>query len=135
MATLARPQFLLNLNSEMETTDGCESGSLPVVSRAGPGKNLPGGRSLNSTGKLPIPLPGPKPASEFGINNDINWIDHRAGGDDQNGFAGVRQLSAGWQRRPIPQSLGIVQGGCILGVALKNVLKFFKGLIKLSLFV
>jgi hypothetical protein len=68
-------------------------------------------------------------------NNDIDWIDHRADGDDLNGFAGVRQLSAGWQRRPIPQSLGIVQGGCILGVALKNILKFFKGLIKLSLFV
>jgi hypothetical protein len=58
----------LNPNSEVETAAGSGTGSLPVVSRAGPGKNLPGGRSLNSTGKMPVPLPWPKPASEFGFN-------------------------------------------------------------------
>jgi hypothetical protein len=46
---------------------------LPVVSRAGPGKNLPCGRSLNSTGKMPVPLPGPRPASEFGLNDPAGW--------------------------------------------------------------
>lgn len=58
-----------------------------------------------------------------------------AGGDDRNGFAGVRYLSWCWQRCPIPQERGIVQGGCILGVALKNVLKLFEGIIQLFLFV
>ena len=28
---------------------------------------------------------------------------HHAGGDDLNGFAGVRYLSGCWRRRPIPQ--------------------------------
>jgi hypothetical protein len=45
-----------NPNSEAETVDGSGTGILPVVSRAGPGKNLPCGRSLNSTGKMPVPL-------------------------------------------------------------------------------
>jgi hypothetical protein len=57
----------LNPKTEAETADGSGTGSLPVVSRAGPGKNLPGGRSLHSTGKMPVPLPGPKPASESGL--------------------------------------------------------------------
>jgi hypothetical protein len=58
-----------------------------------------------------------------------------SGGADLNGFAGVRSLSACGQRCPIPQELGIAQGGCILGVALKNVLKLSEGIFKLFLFV
>ena len=56
-------------------------------------------------------------------------------GDELNGFAGVRHLSGWPRRRAIPQELGIVQGGWILGVALKNFLKLFEGIIKLFLFV
>lgn len=52
-----------------------------------------------------------------------------------DGFAGVCYLSGRWHRHLIPQQLGIVQGGWILGVALKNVLKLFEGIIKLFLFV
>ena len=54
---------------------------------------------------------------------------------DHQNSACVRYLSGCWQRCPIPQLLGIVPGGCILGVALKNVLKLFEGIIKLFLFV
>ena len=51
------------------------------------------------------------------------------------GFPGIRHLSAGGQRRPIPQLLNIAQGGWIVGVALKHVLKLFAGLLEFSLFV
>ena len=55
--------------------------------------------------------------------------------DELNGFAGVRHLSGCRRRHPIPQELNIMQGGCLIGVALKNILKLFEGFIKLFLFV
>ena len=61
--------------------------------------------------------------------------DHACAGDELNGFAGVRHLTGCWRRRSIPQELGIVQGGRLPGVALKNFLKLFEGIIKLFLFV
>ena len=70
-------------------------------------------------------------------DHDIAAMDgeHACIGDELNGFAGVRHLSGWPRRRAIPQELGIVQGGWILGVALKNFLKLFEGIIKLLLFV
>lgn len=37
--------------------------------------------------------------------------------------------------RPTPHQLDVARGGCVLGVALKNVLKLFEGLIQFLLLV
>ena len=59
----------------------------------------------------------------------------RAAGEGRNGFAGIGRLSGCRRRRPVPQFPGIMPGGCILGVALKNPLKLFERIVKLLLFV
>ena len=50
-------------------------------------------------------------------------------------LSGIRHLSAGGQRRPIPQLLNIAQSRWLMRIALHDVLKLFAGLLEFSLFV